>query len=579
MAVVQISRIQVRRGKKGQTNLPQLASGELGWAVDSQELYIGNGSVSEGAPQVGNTKILTTADNIFDIADQYEYRNNDSIIQTGATARTPITESIQNHLDKEVYISNFGAAHDATIIQTAALQRAIDNQFLNTKTTPENRQIIKLAPGLYRIDNSLKLPPYTTLVGAGKDKTIIEQTTNNPIFITVNGSSTAGNYDETTALSSANQAKNISVSGMTLRFENAASNIYNTAISLQSSLDGHFYDLKLKGYWDGDGAQAASIGINIKSFSGPVRSKQNIFENIQVEGFAYGVNSSFDIEDNTFRDIHFSTLLNGVRLGNGMPAVDYTDAADIADKLADGVAYGPVNNLFENCTFKEIFGQGFIVNKGTNNVSKNNRYFDVGNEGGTSATTTTSIVKFDQVGNLTIDDWFERTYDLSYNQTYVNVSSANSINSNSDITGPKYLPEIEGIFNYNQSFVHNITTISTNGNWVTGFRLPANQSRSFQIPYQYNSVQVNGTKQGTLYVLIDKENDTISVTDDFEYIGTDNSLTGDALNLTFRGKLVNITSGDAADTTIETAYIEFKNATTESTITLPTLTFTISSRS
>ena len=95
MAVVQISRIQVRRGKKGQTNLPQLASGELGWAVDSQELYIGNGSVSEGAPQVGNTKILTTADNIFDIADQYEYRKNDSIIQTGATARTPIRASIQ----------------------------------------------------------------------------------------------------------------------------------------------------------------------------------------------------------------------------------------------------------------------------------------------------------------------------------------------------------------------------------------------------------------------------------------------------------------------------------------------------
>ena len=58
MAVVQISRIQVRRGKKGQTNLPQLASGELGWAVDSQELYIGNGSVSEGAPQVGILKFL-----------------------------------------------------------------------------------------------------------------------------------------------------------------------------------------------------------------------------------------------------------------------------------------------------------------------------------------------------------------------------------------------------------------------------------------------------------------------------------------------------------------------------------------
>ena len=37
MAVVQISRIQVRRGQKNiGSGLPQLASGEFGWAVDSQ---------------------------------------------------------------------------------------------------------------------------------------------------------------------------------------------------------------------------------------------------------------------------------------------------------------------------------------------------------------------------------------------------------------------------------------------------------------------------------------------------------------------------------------------------------------
>ena len=59
MAVVQISRIQVRRGQKNAgAGLPQLSSGELGWAIDSRELYIGNGSVAEGAPSVGNTKIL-----------------------------------------------------------------------------------------------------------------------------------------------------------------------------------------------------------------------------------------------------------------------------------------------------------------------------------------------------------------------------------------------------------------------------------------------------------------------------------------------------------------------------------------
>ena len=58
MAVVQISRIQIRRGRKNSgSGLPQLASGELGWAIDSRELYIGNGAVSEGAPAVGNTKV------------------------------------------------------------------------------------------------------------------------------------------------------------------------------------------------------------------------------------------------------------------------------------------------------------------------------------------------------------------------------------------------------------------------------------------------------------------------------------------------------------------------------------------
>ena len=53
MAVVQISRIQVRRGRaNGGTGVPQLASGELAWAVDTQELFIGNGSVKIGRAHV-----------------------------------------------------------------------------------------------------------------------------------------------------------------------------------------------------------------------------------------------------------------------------------------------------------------------------------------------------------------------------------------------------------------------------------------------------------------------------------------------------------------------------------------------
>ncbi len=57
MAVIQISKIQVRRGY--QEDIPQLASGELGWSIDERRLFIGNGTLSEGAPEIGITEILT----------------------------------------------------------------------------------------------------------------------------------------------------------------------------------------------------------------------------------------------------------------------------------------------------------------------------------------------------------------------------------------------------------------------------------------------------------------------------------------------------------------------------------------
>ena len=90
MAIVSISRIQHRRGRKLEgAGMPQLASGELGWAIDTQELYIGNGSVSEGAPTVGNTRVLTEHDNILDFAVNYSFRAG--AIQTGAVSYTHLT--------------------------------------------------------------------------------------------------------------------------------------------------------------------------------------------------------------------------------------------------------------------------------------------------------------------------------------------------------------------------------------------------------------------------------------------------------------------------------------------------------
>jgi hypothetical protein len=186
MAVVQISRIQVRRGKIQTTPLPQLASGELGWAVDTQQLYIGNGSVSEGAPAVGNTKILTENDitsggNLLGLL-QHVYKVNDASITTGIDSNNPISRALQDQLDDRVTAADFGATGNGTTDDTAALQRAINQLFLNpttkssaaTASGTSTRVILNLLPGIYKISKTLYVPSYATIVGAGANKTIIQ---------------------------------------------------------------------------------------------------------------------------------------------------------------------------------------------------------------------------------------------------------------------------------------------------------------------------------------------------------------------------------------------------------------------
>jgi hypothetical protein len=91
MAILQISRIQHRRGL--QEDLPQLASAELGWSIDTRKLYIGNGTVDEGAPTEGVTEILTE-NSILDFT--VGFASNITALQNSVTsidARVTVLES------------------------------------------------------------------------------------------------------------------------------------------------------------------------------------------------------------------------------------------------------------------------------------------------------------------------------------------------------------------------------------------------------------------------------------------------------------------------------------------------------
>lgn len=489
MAVVQISRIQVRRGQKNAgAGLPQLSSGELGWAIDSRELFIGNGSVAEGAPSVGNTKILTQFDDIFSLADQYTYRVDDGYIQTGSASASPIERTLQARLDDIVSVRSFGLTGIVSDDATIGLQRAIDQLFLNdaTKANASSRVVLYIEPGIYSITSTIHIPPQANIIGAGKDKTIIRNSGNGPIFDTVTSSSTPGspNYAPT----SVTQSKNLRIENLTL--DTTASNI---GLDLQSCADSYFYNIDVTGAWtQSDSLVDANIGIQMSSLSGSVETKNNIFQNVKITGFSYAVESVWDINNNTFDKCTFSTLGYGITFGKGMVLG------------TSGKSTGPSKNILSNCSFNDINKQAIYIEQGENNLSQSNKFSLCGNEAGTEGQPQTSVIKFNKNKNDSVDDFFARTSALSYSQEFIN--------------NVAYIPEVEGNSIYTQGY-HSVINI-TQGSNIKTFKLPGNEHQSFDIDYLITATNFEAVRSGTLSIT--QENfgtPTVSVIDEYNYSG------------------------------------------------------------
>jgi len=151
VAVVQISKIQVRRGQKNSNSgVPQLSSAEFAWAVDSQELFIGNGAVAEGAPYVGNTKILTEHDDLLALASSYQFASDDTSISLS------VPRTLQGKLDEYVSVTDFGAVGDGSTDCVAAFTTAFNELFKNVN---ENYRKVLIVPnGEYLLTSGLAIP-------------------------------------------------------------------------------------------------------------------------------------------------------------------------------------------------------------------------------------------------------------------------------------------------------------------------------------------------------------------------------------------------------------------------------------
>jgi len=509
MAVISISKIQVRRGQENQTGLPQLDSGEFGWALDTQKLYIGNGSTDEGAPAVGNTEVITehTLSNIFNIDTLYTYKGymgNGTVI-TGPNSQGSSYRSVRAKIDDYVSIKDFGVVGNNTD-NTTQIQQAIDQIFLNSTdyTDPQSRRTLYFPAGQYKINSSLLVPKYANLVGDGPDKTILIITTSSSALMQTIDSikeSNNGKFDPAyTYITSAGRPEKIYIKGISFRYDSGTS-AFSTKPLLQidCSLDTQIDNCKFSGYYvvgttTGDNSYT---GIEVRG-QGVITSKNLYIDDCIFENTQIGIKSDYNVENVFINNNKFYNLNRGVAFGTTL----------IENR-------GPKNARITNNVFENIELQGIYVGKGTSaepttHVSSYNSFYRVGNGSDVNGArddnyNQSSVIYFGTDGNVSVEDKFRRTY-------YMNINGDDSF---------VYLPTVQGNTYVNSNMTFTATVTATSVATVLT-RLPfANSDQTILVKYIRSNPTLGVSRKGELTINITTATTpNTAVTDRFSYVGS-----------------------------------------------------------
>jgi hypothetical protein len=374
--ITQISRIQHRRGLS--ENLPQLASAEFGWVIDKRKLYIGNGSIAEGAPEVGNTEILTEYSDILGLVSSYTYKG----ARAGYSVQNTKPRSLQDKLDEYVSVTDFGAVGDGSADDTDAIHAAITQLFIR-EHNPKSRRTLFFPPGVYNITKAIRLPTYAKLVGAGPDSTVIRQTGTDYVIVT---SDSLGQLAPAIGSNSATQPGHSSVSSLTL--ETKAN--YHVA-KLDSIKDAKFSWVKFVGNFSTVPDQIFSSTACVFLTSTPVNRTYNVsFSNCEFYNNIYGVLADDDMYNIVIEKSHFARLFKAVKLGES-----YTNK-------------GPVGVKIINSYLSHIYNVAIHSYNKNSVVSSFNTFEECANGLQGDTNPLASVIRFEQSGNYSIGDVFNR---------------------------------------------------------------------------------------------------------------------------------------------------------------------------
>lgn len=350
MAVIQISRIQQRRGQKLATGIPQLSSAELAWAVDTQELFIGNGSVAEGAPYVGNTRILTEHSNIFE----------DAVYQFMPTVMgNSVPRKAQDKLDEYVSVLDFiEKDQNGVILWADTFEAAIHDLFVSTNHN--YRKVLTIPNGTYTFARHWSLQTGVILRGESQDNVILNM----------------GGYTINSGSVSDVKLQNFTIQGT------------GPVLNLTGLTNSSIENVTVNGTY--------SVNVSANWYT-PSIVWSNLV-NTNKTDYVDFINCKFDTVNTAVLVTQTDVFETNVKFDNCSFTNSFRGIA------IDGIIGQSNRWIINDCLFSDIYNSAFVASHGKNTLIRNSAFYRCGNGTGTAENPLSIIILFGDVANNLVVD-------------------------------------------------------------------------------------------------------------------------------------------------------------------------------